>query len=712
MIWIASFPRSGNTYIRNILYEVYGLESSTFHKDADYPLDADYEKYPMVKTHLLPSQLIPLDNSIKAVYLVRDGRDAMCSIAHHRKDIVSPGSDYFENLKAAIIAERGSFFGGWSVNAKEWIQRADIIIRYEDLIIDPIKVIERLRCIIDMPDPKPENLPSFQQMKFGIPQYGSGKNRNISEDNMRALSEKNFRKGKAGSWKEEMPIEMQELFWSYHGEMMEKLGYSWQGDIKPLNQDLDYSIINKLGHTVKSGKKYNILIESDKLLSPDNDGVKRYQSGLMRAMWPLTENPNSSWNIDLYLKGKIIALKDCKDIVFSNFNNKDLGSQKTDSPNKKSFFQKIEETIVSSVPDKFIGYLNKKKITVFHRVYNFFRKILFDFIDLKNSVINFVLKNAYQLKEALVELFNRKRYKAFEKYDLIHLPLMQHYKPFRKRNKPIVVSMHDLTHRYFPSYHTSINVCNAEKGLKFIDKKKLDVIAVSKSTFQDTLMETSIPKEKLHLVYEAVENEKFSYRINAKDNRKVLEKYNLSNKLPYLLCLSTLEPRKNLTNTIKAFILLFEKNPDIYINLVIAGKKGWAIDSLFIYKKLLAKRIIFTDFIDDEDLAVLYSEALALCYVSYYEGFGLPPLEAMRCMTPVIYGNNSSMPEIVGEGGIASDPDDINEIMENMKLIITDKNLRDELSKKALRQSLKFSWRKTAIETLKVYEKIIIRNNK
>ncbi len=111
MTWLASFPRSGNTFFRNILYEVYGLESSTFHTELDIPLTKNYSDYPFVKTHLLPDQLIPKDSTIPAIYLVRDGRDALCSEAHATKDFVHPHSHFLENLKAAIIAEKGSFLG-------------------------------------------------------------------------------------------------------------------------------------------------------------------------------------------------------------------------------------------------------------------------------------------------------------------------------------------------------------------------------------------------------------------------------------------------------------------------------------------------------------------------------------------------------------------------------------------------------------------------
>lgn len=121
MIWLASFPRSGNTFFRNILYEVYGIASSEFHKEANKKVKPDFATYPVVKTHLLPSQLPKKLQNARSVYLIRDGRDALVSIAHHRRDIVVPGSNYNQNLLAAIMAIRGSFFGGWSGNVKKMV---------------------------------------------------------------------------------------------------------------------------------------------------------------------------------------------------------------------------------------------------------------------------------------------------------------------------------------------------------------------------------------------------------------------------------------------------------------------------------------------------------------------------------------------------------------------------------------------------------------
>ena len=98
MIFLSSFPRSGNTFLRNILFEVYGLKSGEFYLDTTHPLDDDFKTFPIIKTHELPSSLDEFDVNIPAVYLVRDGRDSVCSMAHHRSDLIAPGSDYRQNL--------------------------------------------------------------------------------------------------------------------------------------------------------------------------------------------------------------------------------------------------------------------------------------------------------------------------------------------------------------------------------------------------------------------------------------------------------------------------------------------------------------------------------------------------------------------------------------------------------------------------------------
>jgi len=162
--------------------------------------------------------------SKKAVYLIRDGRDALVSIAHHRKDIVVPGSNYYKNLVEAILARGGSFFGGWSMNVEQWTSKADIIIRYEDLIKDPIRQTERLREIMELPEPKLENLPTFQSLKKGKSRYGSGEKKKTEQ--VKAYADKFFRRGVVGSYKNEMPKVFQLLFWFKNKKQMKANNYN------------------------------------------------------------------------------------------------------------------------------------------------------------------------------------------------------------------------------------------------------------------------------------------------------------------------------------------------------------------------------------------------------------------------------------------------------------------------------------------------------
>jgi hypothetical protein len=226
MIWLASFPRSGNTFFRIVLYEVYGIESSTFHMEKSYPVDADYYKYPVVKTHLLPHQLVPDDPTTPAVYIVRDGRDAVVSMANQRKDLIAPESDFEDNLSDAIRAVNGSFFGGWSRNVTEWLKRASIVIRFEDLIANPIKCVERIRPLIDLPEPRFDRVPSFDDLKTKNFRYGSGVQHGFPLEQRAIRREKFFRRGKVGAWKDEMPDYLHRLFWELHGETMKRLGYT------------------------------------------------------------------------------------------------------------------------------------------------------------------------------------------------------------------------------------------------------------------------------------------------------------------------------------------------------------------------------------------------------------------------------------------------------------------------------------------------------
>ena len=221
MIWLASFPRSGNTFFRIILHQVYGIESGHLHPPENREEGWErFLEYPVVKTHMQPKNLDVGDLDAPGVYIVRDGRDTVVSMARHRRDIILPGSNYLQNMDEAIRAEDGTFFGGWSRNVEGWLRRAQVVIRFEELIRDPIGNVEKLRGILEMPEPDLERLPTFEDLQNKQMPY-QGRTKRV--ENWR---KKFFRRGQTGAWKDEMPEPMQQLFWDLHGDTMEKLGYT------------------------------------------------------------------------------------------------------------------------------------------------------------------------------------------------------------------------------------------------------------------------------------------------------------------------------------------------------------------------------------------------------------------------------------------------------------------------------------------------------
>jgi glycosyltransferase involved in cell wall biosynthesis len=181
---------------------------------------------------------------------------------------------------------------------------------------------------------------------------------------------------------------------------------------------------------------------------------------------------------------------------------------------------------------------------------------------------------------------------------------------------------------------------------------------------------------------------------------------------PYMLSLSTLEPRKNIPQTIRCFARVIHEQRLKDLNLVLVGTKGWKYQQIFETLsncKPARSQIILTGYVPDQDLAPLYSGAQAFIYPSFYEGFGLPPLEAMQCGTPVITSKNSSLPEVVGEAGIMLDPTDEDSLCQSMLELYQNQSLRRELSIKSLKQAEKFTWDKCVQATVTAYKTVVAR---
>ncbi|RWM31968.1 glycosyltransferase [Mesorhizobium sp.] len=175
----------------------------------------------------------------------------------------------------------------------------------------------------------------------------------------------------------------------------------------------------------------------------------------------------------------------------------------------------------------------------------------------------------------------------------------------------------------------------------------------------------------------------------------VRAKYGIPADVPYVLSLATLEIRKNLDQVVSAFVLYMEQNEESQMHLVLSGMSGWKLEQLQLALASARRwrhRIVLTGFVDDCDLSALYSGALCFVYLSRYEGFGLPPLEAMACGTPVISANNSSLPEVVGQAGLMLDADDVQGVADALRQIASADQLRLELARAGLERAKLFSW--------------------
>ncbi len=271
------------------------------------------------------------------------------------------------------------------------------------------------------------------------------------------------------------------------------------------------------------------------------------------------------------------------------------------------------------------------------------------------------------------------------------------------KDVPTVLTVHDLIYRNFPEHHKPLNRWYLNLTMPLYCRRANHIIAVSEATRRDIITAYHIPPEKISVIYEAA-NPRFEPQL-----RTVVEAMRARYRLPpeYLLYVGTIEPRKNLTRLLRVWepLYLAGKVPP----LVICGRRGWLTGDFFTaWENSPAKDgILFTGYIQDYDLPAIYTGATALVFPSLCEGFGLPPLEAMSCGTPVICSNTSSLPEVVGEAALTFDPTDEAAMTEALRRIVEDKDLRATLHELGLQRAAGFSWGRAAQETMSVYKKLL-----
>jgi glycosyltransferase involved in cell wall biosynthesis len=293
-----------------------------------------------------------------------------------------------------------------------------------------------------------------------------------------------------------------------------------------------------------------------------------------------------------------------------------------------------------------------------------------------------------------------KLFREKEKLDVFFTP--SHYAP-RFSPIPTVISIMDVSYIHFPELFAKKDLYQLENWTKYSAKNATKIFTISQSSKDDIIKYYHVRPDEVVVTYPGIKSE-LGIMNNELGLKKLQEKYSISPN--YVLFVGTIQPRKNIERLIEAFKILKQvqddKNKDL--ELVIVGKKGWLFEPILAKPQALGIQasVKFLDFVADEDLASLYQHAICYCLPSLYEGFGLPVLEAMQHGCPVITSNISSLPEAGGDAAVYVDPMNVDDIAEKLAMLIKDTKLRKELIEKGHKQVKKFSWEKTAKETLEV----------
>src|SRR5579884_3129154 len=295
--------------------------------------------------------------------------------------------------------------------------------------------------------------------------------------------------------------------------------------------------------------------------------------------------------------------------------------------------------------------------------------------------------------------------------DVFHVP---HFAPPLLPQTPTVVTIHDVIPLRLPLYRAGTRVSAYVRLVARAAHSAKLIITVSQHAKQDMIDALKLPAERIRVIYEAAGDE-FRPIEDPAILAAARARYGVGER--YIFYLGGLDQRKNVPQLVRAFAHLQRQINDPHLQLLISGNPDKQRGTLFPDPRPVAADLDMTGqvlfrFIEDEDKPAIYSGASLFVFPSLYEGFGLPPLEAMSCGAPVVCSNRTSLPEVVGDAAISIDPEDTQALVEAMCRVLSDDTLRADLRERSLKQAAKFSWRKTAEETLAVYEEVYARSKK
>lgn len=277
-----------------------------------------------------------------------------------------------------------------------------------------------------------------------------------------------------------------------------------------------------------------------------------------------------------------------------------------------------------------------------------------------------------------------------------------HYAP-RFSPVPSAISIMDLSYLHFPELFKSSDLYQLKNWTRYSAEKAEMIFTISEASKHDIMKIYKIPESKITVTYPGI---KFDEKQKSAPMVDVHKAYNISRR--YLLFVGTLQPRKNIVRLFEAFKVLKTQKKYDDLELVIVGKKGWLFDEILVAPTQLGidQSVKFLDFIPDKDMSSLYKHAQCFVLPSLYEGFGLPVLEAMTYDCPVVTSNISSLPEAGGDAALYFDPTNVSDIAKTIDKVLSNEKLRQDMIKKGQSQVKKFSWEKTARQTLEVLMEI------
>jgi glycosyltransferase involved in cell wall biosynthesis len=271
---------------------------------------------------------------------------------------------------------------------------------------------------------------------------------------------------------------------------------------------------------------------------------------------------------------------------------------------------------------------------------------------------------------------------------------------------PVVVSIHDLSFEHLPETFNRRSRAQLRLTVRRSARKASHILALSEHARADIIATYGIAPERVTAIPLAAADH-FRPITDERELQRVRHTYGIAG--DYILTVGSIQPRKNLARLITAYARL-RTNPQFNnLQLVIVGRQAWLVGETLraIRESGVSDSINLTGYVPDVDLPALYSGARCFVYPSFFEGFGLPPLEAMKCGVPVIAGNRTSLREVVGDAGLLVDPLDSAEIAVGLTRLLNDSDLRQELRARGLDRSRMFKWQETAKRTLEVYQRAV-----